>query len=149
MYEKQIDGFIFSTDKNRLNIPFIHQFLCNESYWAKGIPVDVVQRSIDNSLTVGIYFEDEQIGFARVITDYATFGYLADVFVNSLFRGKGVSKHLMEFIVGIHELKGLRRMILATRDAHTLYGKYGFVPLKSPQNFMEIHQPDVYAKTSA
>lgn len=146
--EWTIGELFFSTDKSKLDIPFIHDFLSKDSYWAKGITPALVEKSIENSLSIGIYSGGKQIGFARVITDLATFGYLADVFVTPAFRGKGVSKQLMTFIFDIEEIRILRRFLLATSDAHTLYSQYGFKPLKSPDRFMEIHQPDIYQTLS-
>jgi GNAT superfamily N-acetyltransferase len=144
MREEQIGEFLFSVDKNRLDLTYIHQFLSEKSYWASGIPLQLVKTSIENSIAVGVYKSGRQIGFARVITDYATFGYLADVFVDESFRGKGLSKKLMEFIFTFPELKLLRRMMLATRDAQGLYSRYGFNPLKNTDRWMEIHQSDIY-----
>ena len=146
LHENIVNGFCFSTDKAKLDIPYIHHFLSQKSYWAIGIPLDIVKRSIENSLSFGIYLENRQVGFARVITDLATFGYLADVFVDEEYLGKGISKDLMQFIFSLTELKPFRRMILATRDAHGLYTKYGFKPLAAPDRFMELHNPDVYKK---
>jgi GNAT superfamily N-acetyltransferase len=139
--------FLFSTDKRKLNLNYIHRFLTN-SYWAKGIPIDLVEQSIKNSLCFGIYEGNKQIGFARVITDFTTFAYLADVFVDEAYRGRGLSKILMTFIFSFEEFKMLRRFILATQDAHGLYAQFGFTPLKAPDRFMELHQPDVYQKNS-
>jgi GNAT superfamily N-acetyltransferase len=136
-----------STDAARLDLNIIHEFLTT-SYWAAGIPLDVVRRSIEHSLPFGVYHGDRQIGFARVITDYATFAYLADVFVLENYRGQGLAKWLVEVIVAHPELKGLRRWMLATRDAHTLYSKVGFVVIKSPEGWMERRDPDVYARSS-
>lgn len=143
--EQIVDGFLFSTDKSRLDLRFIHAFL-STSYWAEAIPVEIIQDSIQNSLAIGVYQEQRQVGFARVITDHATFAYLADVFVDESYRGRGLSKSLMTFIFSFSELKMLRRFILATRDAHGLYEQFGFKPLKSPEKFMEIAQPDIYKK---
>ncbi len=140
--------FEISTDRARLDLGIVHGFLTN-SYWARGIPLETVQRSIENSLCFGIYQSDRQIGFARVITDCATFAYLADVFVVPAYRGRGLSKWLMECIVQHPELQGLRRWMLATQDAHGLYRHYGFTELKSPERWMEIHRPDVYASKPA
>lgn len=142
--EFRINEFIFSTDKSLLDVKYVHQFLSERSYWAMGIPLDIVQRSIQNSVSIGIYAHEKQIGFARIITDLATFGYLADVFIDEAYRGKGLSKRLMEFIHSIEELKLLRRMMLGTRDAHGLYAQYGFKPLAMPDRFMDFHRPDVY-----
>ena len=144
-----VDSFLFSTRKELLNVEYIHSFLSEKSYWAKGVPKEVVEQSIRNSLAIGIYDSANytvQVGFARVISDFATFAYLADVFVDEKYRGKTLSKKLMEFIFSLNELKGLRRFILATADAHSLYARYGFKPLKAPDRFMEVHDPDVYRK---
>jgi GNAT superfamily N-acetyltransferase len=141
--ERTDEEFLFSTDKLKLNVPFIHAFI-SQSYWAKDIPVDILETSIQNSLSIGIYKESNQIGFARVITDFSTFAYLADVFVDEAFRGRGVSKKLMNFILSFEEFGKLRRFLLATSDAHGLYSQFGFRALKSPDRFMEIHQPDIY-----
>jgi GNAT superfamily N-acetyltransferase len=144
IHEWNTEGFLYSTDKSRLALPYIHKFLSERSYWAPGIPMELVKRSIENSLCFGIYHQTEQIGFARLVTDLATFGYLADVFIDEKFRGQGLSKKLVKFIFTVPELKHFRRMILATRDAHGLYEQYGFKPLVDPGKFMEWHQPDVY-----
>ena len=143
--EDTVNGFLFSTDKARLDLPYIHSFL-TQSYWSKGVPMHVISRSIENSLAVGIYHHGKQIGFARVITDHATFGYLADVFVDQTFRGQGVSKSLMRFIFSLEGFESFRRILLATKDAHGLYAQFGFKPLKSPDKFMEIHNPDIYTQ---
>lgn len=137
--------FEISSDPARIDLHAVYEFLTN-SYWAKGIPLETVQRSIANALCFGIYHEKRQIGFARVVTDRATFAYLADVFVLPSYRGRGLSKWLMECILSHPELQGLRRWMLATRDAHALYQQYGFKSLKSPERWMEIHNPDIYAK---
>lgn len=133
------------TDRSRLDIALIHEFL-TRSYWAKGIPADVVRKSIENSLCFGAYDGDRMVGFARIITDFATFAYLADVFVIESHRGRGVSVRLMEAIIAHADLQGLRRWTLATRDAHGLYEKFGFRPLASPERFMERHDPGVYER---
>lgn len=132
-----LKGYTISTDKSHLDIPLIHQFLSQESYWAQNIPLDVVQRSIDNSLCFGMYYGDQQVGFARVITDQATFAYLADVFVLPEHRGLGLSKQLMETISNWPTLQGLRRWMLATRDAHPLYNQFGFAALDQPDLIMQ------------
>ncbi|HEY0042774.1 MAG TPA: GNAT family N-acetyltransferase [Flavisolibacter sp.] len=137
------DDFRISTDKDKLHVAYVHQFLSN-SYWAANIPLDVVQRSINGSLCFGVYYSEQQIGFARVITDEATFAYLADVFIDEAFRGKGLSKWLMEIILGYPTLQGLRRFMLATRDAHELYRQFGFNELTFTDRWMQIHWPDVY-----
>jgi GNAT superfamily N-acetyltransferase len=148
-YEKNINGFHFSTDKKLLDVNYIHRFLSERSYWAAGIPIDLVRRSIENSLCLGIYQNTKQVGFARLVTDFSTFGYLADVFVDEAFRGKGLSKQLMNFIFSFEELKFLRRFILATKDAHGLYSQYGFALLKNPERFMERAQPEIYKQMIA
>ena len=137
--------YIFSTDKKKLDIKVIHDFLSG-SYWAKNIPIEIVQRSIENSLCFGVYHNDKQVGFARVVSDYATFGYLADVFISEEHRGKGLSKKLMEHIVSHPQLQGLRRFCLGTRDAHKLYEPFGFSVIKTPERFMEILHSDFYSK---
>jgi GNAT superfamily N-acetyltransferase len=138
------NGFLYSTDKNRLDHDYIHQFISIKSYWAKGIPRSIIDQSIANSITFGIYEKTRQVGFARMISDLATFGYLADVFIDEAYRRKGLSKHLMEFIFSIEEFAYLRRIMLGTKDAHTLYEKYNFKPLAAPERFMEIARPDIY-----
>jgi N-acetylglutamate synthase-like GNAT family acetyltransferase len=146
--EHNENGFLFSTDNSKLDVAYVHTFL-TQSYWAKGIPKHLVEQSIQHSLSFGIYTTDgKQVGFARVISDYTTFAYMADVFVDEQFRGRGLSKNLMRFIFSFEQFKGLRRFLLATRDAHTLYTQFGFAPLKMPDNFMEVHQPDVYQSTA-
>lgn len=140
-----ISDYTFSTDKNKLDVKTIHGFLSN-SYWAQNIPVEIVKTSIENSFCFGVYLYDKQVGFARVVTDFATFGYLADVFILEEHRGKGLSKKLMEFILSQPGLKGLRRFMLATRDAHKLYEQYGFKQLAKPDRIMEIVIPDIYLK---
>jgi GNAT superfamily N-acetyltransferase len=137
------DRFIISTEKEKLEIDFIHSFL-TRSYWAEGISKEVIQRSIDGSLCFGVFEKTRQIGFARMITDKATFAYLADVFIIEEYRGLGLSKWLMEVIMSHPELQGLRRMMLATRDAHSLYEKFGFTQLTNADRWMQIHYPDVY-----
>lgn len=135
--------YIFSTDKEKLDINVIHDFLTN-SYWSKNIPIEIVKRSIENSLCFGVYHQNKQIGFARVISDYTTFGYLADVFILERHRGKGLSKALMEHIMNHPQLQGLRRFCLGTRDAHKLYEQFGFSVIKSPERFMEILHTNFY-----
>ena len=142
----QFGEFAVTTDRARLDENLIYTVL-SESYWAKGIPREVVARSIRNSLCFGVLRGSEQVGFARVISDYATFAYLADVFILEDLRGRGLSKFLMRCIVRHPELQGLRRWTLATRDAHGLYAQFGFKPLANPDRFMELHNPDVYDKS--
>ncbi|MFL5698795.1 MAG: GNAT family N-acetyltransferase [Ktedonobacteraceae bacterium] len=135
--------YLISTDKSRLDLTLIHNFLTT-SYWATGIPLEVVRRSIEHSLSFGLYKEEQQIGYARVITDYATFAYLGDVFILEPFRGQGLSKWLMEVVVTHPELQGFRRWILLTKDAHGLYKKVGFTEVKTPERYMERFFLDVY-----
>lgn len=137
------DGFIITTDKSAIDITTVHGFL-SSSYWAENIPVDVVKRSIEGSLCFSLLKDGQQIGFARVITDKATFAYLADVFVLEDYRGQGLSKWLMEVIMSLPELQGLRRFLLATKDAHGLYSQFGFEPLNLPDRWMQVHKPGVY-----
>ena len=139
------ENYTISTDKTWLQIDFIHNYL-RHSYWAEDIPLDVVKKSVEGSMCFGIYIDRKQIGFARVVTDAATFAYLADVFVDKQYRGKKLSKWLMEVIVSHPDLQGLRRFMLATRDAHGLYEQFGFTQLAFPERWMQIHRPDVYKK---
>ncbi len=136
--EKEIDNYLYSTDKSKLNLKYIHQYLSVESYWAKNIPIQIVEDSINGSLCFGIYLNNQQIGFARVITDYSTFGYLADVFIDKDFRGKGLSKELMKFIMEQDVIKKLRRFMLATLDAHSLYAQFGFESQEGNKRLMGI-----------
>jgi GNAT superfamily N-acetyltransferase len=138
--------YTISTDRARIDLKMVHGFL-TESYWAAGVPFEIVKRSIENSLAFGLYKDERQVGFARVITDYATFAYLADVFVLEEFRSQGLGHWLVRTIVSHAELQGLRRWMLATRDAHGLYKTVGFSNLKGHERWMELHYPDVYAKT--
>lgn len=136
--------FVISTDPARLDIHMIHGFLTN-SYWAKGIPREVVARSIKHALCFGIYDGNSaQVGFARVISDFATIAYVGDVFVLDSHRGGGLGGWLMESITQHPALQGLRRWILTTRDAHGLYSQVGFAPVKYPERYMERHDPFVY-----
>lgn len=132
-----------TSDVARLDVRAIHAFLAT-SYWSPGVPLSVVQRAVDNSVCFGVLCDGEQVAFARVVTDKATFGYLADVYVLEAHRGRGLSRKMLEAIKAHPDLQGLRRMLLATRDAHGLYRQYGFRPLAAPDRLMEIHVPDVY-----
>ena len=125
-----------TTDRSRMDVDTIHRYLSEESYWAAGIPRDVVQRSIESSLCFGAFDDGAQVGFARVITDFATFAYLADVFVLPSHRGRGISKQILEAVLSHPDLRGLRRWHLVTRDAHGLYAQYGFAPLDAPERHM-------------
>ena len=132
---EQVD---ISTDRSRLDVGLIHRFLSEQAYWSRAIPREVVQRSIDHSLCFGAYLNGQQVGFARVVTDYATFGYLADVFIVPEQRGKGFSKQLMAVIMQYEALQGIRRLMLVTQDAHGLYRQFGFNPIDEPANTMYI-----------
>lgn len=143
-YEKNIGSYAFSNDKDKLQIKVIHAYLSKESYWAQNIPLAVVEQTIQGSQCFGVYTEGKQIGYARVITDLASFGYLADVFILEEYRGKGLSKQLLSFILNYEPLKKLRRFMLATKDAHSLYAGFGFKPLLEPSRFMEIKPFESY-----
>lgn len=141
------NDFLFSDQKELLQIDAIHSYLSKESYWAKNIPLDIVKRSIDNSLCFGIYKKGEQIGFARWVTDKATFGWLCDVYISTAYRGLGLSKKLMAFMIFHPDLQGLRRYQLATLDAHRLYEQYGFKALEHPDRQMGIVLANPYQNT--
>jgi GNAT superfamily N-acetyltransferase len=132
------------TDKRRLDIAAIHRFLTTEAYWAKNRSLEQTLTAIENSLCFGVYKGREQVGFARIITDKATFAYVGDVFITKQHRGKGISKWLMQIIVDQPDLQGLRRWLLATRDAHELYQKFGFAGLVHPERWMERPASDAY-----
>lgn len=140
----QKDEFTISTDKNLLQIDAIHKFLTEESYWAQERTREQTATAIINSLCFGVYAGEKQIGFARVISDFATFAYIGDVYVTEEFRGRGLSKWLMKTIVNYPDLQNLRRWVLATKDAHSLYEKFGFHELKHPARWMEKPTPNAY-----
>ena len=137
------DGFTISTDPARLDLDAIHAFLAS-SYWARGIPREVMERSIANAVPFGIYEGERLVGFARVVTDRATVGYVGDVFVLEPWRGRGLSRWLMECVLAHPELQGFRRWFLLTRDAHDLYARSGFTPLAAPDRWMERWTPNAY-----
>lgn len=145
-YQVSKDKYLISTDSLLLNIDVIHNYLSTESYWALNVPREVVETSIQNSLCFGLYKEGIQIGFARLITDRATFAYLADVFILEAYRGKGLSKWLIETIQAHPELQGLRRWMLGTRDAHGLYEQFGWTQMDEDtrKRFMQRHFKNVY-----
>jgi GNAT superfamily N-acetyltransferase len=143
-YEIHDGDLLISTDKTLLDRAFIHQFLCERSYWAKGIPVETMNRSIEHSLCFGVYQAGKQIGFARVVTDCATFAWLADVFIDESQRAHGLGKKLVPAILAHPQLQGLRRFMLGTRDAHGLYARYGFTPLEYVERYMQIQDPNPY-----
>jgi GNAT superfamily N-acetyltransferase len=133
-----------STDKTLLDIDAVHDFLANESYWAKTRSPEQKRTAIENSLCFGLYDGGRQIGFARVVSDFATFAYIGDVYVLEEYRGRGFSKWLMRTIVEHPQLQGLRRWVLATRDAHGLYEQFEFAALRHPERWMERTAPDAY-----
>jgi len=135
--------FEISTDPARIDFSLVHQFLTN-SYWAPGVPLETVQRSIQHSLCFSVYHGPQQVGFARAVTDRATFAYIADVFVTEPYRGRGLAKWLIQCVKSHPDLQGLRRWMLATRDAHGLYQQFGFTQLSDPDPWMEIHNANVY-----
>jgi GNAT superfamily N-acetyltransferase len=138
------DGFTISTDPKKLDLLAIHDYLTHRSYWSEGIPFEIMQRSFEHSLCFGVYENNQQVGFARVITDRTTFAYLADVFILEPYRGRGLSKWLLQCIMRHPDLQGLRRWGLVTRDAHGLYAQFGFTSLKHPEWMMEISHPEIY-----
>ncbi len=139
-----ISGYKVSSDTSDMDVSVIHEYV-SRSYWAKNIPLSTMETAMNNSLCFGVFTDaGDQVAFARMITDTATFAYLADVFVLEEHRGKGISKLIMENIMAHPKLQGLRRMALATSDAHGLYEQFGFKALASPESFMELHQPSVY-----
>ncbi|PIR19311.1 MAG: GNAT family N-acetyltransferase [Elusimicrobia bacterium CG11_big_fil_rev_8_21_14_0_20_64_6] len=142
------EEFRVTDGRDDLDIDVIHNFL-RESYWAKGVPRSIVEKSINNSLCFGLYHNASQIGFARVVSDQATFAYLADVFVLTTYRGRGLGKWLISCVLAHPELQGLRRWMLATLDAHGLYAQNGFVALAKPERFMESNVPNIYTRAKA
>lgn len=144
--EIEENGFVFSDDKNKIDPIAIHHYLSTQSYWAKDIPLALVKTSVANSLCFGIYKDTRQVGFARWITDKATFGYLADVYVEEKYRGQGLSKKLMSLMLFHKDLQGLRRYMLATLDAHGLYAQFGFKVVEHPERIMGIAIENPYQK---
>ena len=135
--------YSISTDQSLLDIELIHDFISNHSYWGTGRAREVVRRSIENSLAFGVYHNEQQVGFARIVTDYATFAWVADVFILPEHRGRGLSKWLMEVIIGHPKLQGFRRWVLATKDAQGLYEQFGFIKLLRPERWMERPDPNM------
>jgi len=136
--------FTISTKPERLQVDIIHKYLSEESYWAKERSYKQTETAVKNSLPFGVYKSENLIGFARVVTDYATFAYLGDVFILEEYRGRGLSLWLMETIINHPDLQGFRRWVLATKDAHALYEKFGFEALKHPTRWMEKAAPNAY-----
>jgi len=137
--------YSISTDKKKLDIPFIYHFLSTEAYWSIGIPLETVERAVEHSLNFGVFHQDQQVGYARIISDFSTICYLGDVFILPAHRRKGLSKWLMEQVMAHPDLKGLRRWILLTRDAHELYRQFGWKTIAHPDRWMEVHDPAVYS----
>lgn len=133
-----------SSDRFHVDIDVVHDFLSRHAYWCPGIPRAVVERAVDNSLCFSAWRDDAQVGFARVVTDKATFAYLADVFVLPAVRGQGISRAIMDAVMAHPDLQGLRRFLLATSDAHGLYARYGFTAIARAERFMERYRPDAY-----
>ena len=146
-HEWRLGEYIISTDKHLLDLSAIHSFLTT-SYWAEGIPFETVKKSIEHSLNFGVYKAGKQVGFARVITDYATYAYIGDVYILEDYRGQGLSKWLMQVIADHPELQGLRRWSLLTRDAHGLYRQTGFTEPRNPERYMEKTDQNVYKTRS-
>lgn len=144
-YEVRKNGYLISTDPALIDLAAVHAFLSQRSYWATGIARERLEEAIDHSLPFGLYKEGRQIGFCRVISDFVTFAYLADVYVDEAQRGQGLSKWLLEAVLAHPQLQRLRRWMLGTRDAHGLYGQFGFIPLEEPQRWMELSDPNAYA----
>ncbi|HEY0899355.1 MAG TPA: GNAT family N-acetyltransferase [Sphingobacteriaceae bacterium] len=142
--ENHFDDFTITTDKSKMDVLAIHDFLSKHSGWSNNIPFDRVKTSIDNSLNFGLFHNGKQIGFARVISDFSTIAYLGDIYVLENYRGQGLSKKLMEAVIGHSDLQGLRRWILLTSTADWLYKKYGFTELPQPELYMERFDKHVY-----
>jgi GNAT superfamily N-acetyltransferase len=138
--------FEISTDPKRVDLPVVHQFLSAEAYWSPAVPMEIVRRAIEGSIVFGVYKGTEQVGLARVVSDRATFAWVCDVFILDAYRGLGLGKWLMECIAAHPELQGLRRWMLATRDAHGLYRQTGFTELADPARFMERWDPEIYKR---
>jgi N-acetylglutamate synthase-like GNAT family acetyltransferase len=142
------EGYEVSTNPARIDLDYVHRYLSQESYWAGAVPRDVVARSVANSLSFGVYAADgAQVGFARVITDRATFAWLADVFIDPAQQGLGLGKALMDVILAHPDLQGLRRVMLVTADAHSLYERYGFTAIENPERMMAILRTDLYPRS--
>jgi GNAT superfamily N-acetyltransferase len=138
--------YLISTDPSQLDVDVIHRYLSQQSYWAAGIPIEIVQIALQNSLNFGLYQNGRQIGLVRVVSDYATFAYVSDVFILPDARGRGLSKWLLSVVLAHPSLQGLRRWSLATTDAHSLYTRFGFTPLHNPERHMEIFDPEIYTR---
>jgi len=137
-------GYTITTDKTLMRPLEIHKWLSERSYWCVGIPFETFKTSFDNSFCIGALQDGRQVGFARLVTDYAVFGYLADVYVEETHRGKGISKKMIETLMNMDWVKGLRGIKLGTRDAQRLYEQFGFTTCAHPERSMEISRPDIY-----
>lgn len=144
--DREYNGYLITTDKSLMDKQAIHHWLSTQSYWANGIPFDVFESSFDHSYCIGGLLRGEQVAYARLVTDFATFGYLADVFVIEAHRGNGLSKIMMDTLFQLEWVKKLRRIMLATRDAQALYERSGFTNCRYPERIMEISRPDLYLK---
>jgi N-acetylglutamate synthase-like GNAT family acetyltransferase len=145
MIDKAVDEFVITTDRSKMDVVAIHDFLSNHSGWSKSISLERVKTSIEHSLNFGLFHNDKQIGFGRVISDYSTIAYLGDVYILEAYRGRGLSKKLMDTIMTHPDLQGLRRWILLTSTADWLYEKYGFTRLAKPELYWELYNPNVYS----
>jgi len=139
-----IPGYEISVDPRRIDVGLVHKFLSEDSYWSKGIPLSVVEKAIANSLCFGVFHDEQQVGFARIVTDKSTFALLADVFILPSHRGQGLSKWLMREVINHPDLQGLRRLLLLTSDAHSLYAQFGFTEIGNAWRFMEVLRTDMY-----
>jgi GNAT superfamily N-acetyltransferase len=142
--DMNIPGYEISVDPARINVGLVHKFLSEDSYWSKGIPLPVVEKAIANSLCFGVFHDAQQVGFARVVTDKSTFALLADVFILPSHRGRGLSKWLMREVINHPDLQGLRRLLLLTSDAHSLYAQFGFTEIGNAWRFMEVLRANIY-----
>ena len=138
------NGYLITTDKEKMQVAAIHKWLSEKSYWVKDIPFDIVKNAFDNSFCMGVLIDGQQIGYARLITDYTTVAYLKDVYIEEEHRGQGLSKKMMEIMLGLDWVQKLGKVFLGTLDAHGLYKKYGFKPLAEPARWMEISRPGIY-----
>ena len=141
--EWQRGEYTISTDSERLDLAIIRDFISNQSYWGRGRRIETVQRALDHSLNFGVFKNDQQVGFARVVTDFATFAWVADLFILEEHRGQGLAEWLMKSILSHPELQGFRRWVLATKDAHELYRKFGFQELRRPERWLERPDPQM------
>lgn len=140
----QYNGYVITTDKSLMQVAAVHKWLSEKSYWAKDIPLDIVKNAFDNSFCMGVLIDGKQIGYARLITDYTTVAYLKDVYIEEEHRRQGLSKKMMEILLGLNWMQKLGKVLLGTLDAHGLYKQYGFKPIAEPTRWMEISRPGIY-----